>query len=84
MRVHKYKKRLKVEPTKKELKRCQLRSNTLQDPDGFTYAPGTNFYCEEKYDKKGHPYMRVYRTEDAESFWPFSVTDFYQIFIILR
>ena len=80
-----FKKRMKVEPSRKDLKRCQLKENTIQDETGnVVYRPGSNFYCEQKYDKKGQAYMRVYLTEDAESYWPFSLPEFYHLFIILR
>lgn len=66
------------------LGRCELIGMAIQDETDFRFEPGTTFYCEQKYDSKGQAYMRVYRTKDAESFWPFSLPDFYNAFKILR
>lgn len=80
---HKQKKKPHFKRPKKDLRQCKLVNIGLQE--GIVrYEPGSIFYFEQKYDQAGHAYMRVYRTKDAESYWPFSLPDFYHAFRIIR
>lgn len=81
---HKQKKKPHFKRMRKTLFRCKLVDIGLQDESGIRYEPGAHFYCEERWDQLGQAYMRVYRTKDAESYWPFSLPDFYTHFRILR
>lgn len=83
-RQHKLKKKPHFKKPDRILSRCKLIGTGIQDETGFRFEPGATFYCEQKYDGKGQAYIRVYRTKDAESFWPFSLPDFYHVFKIVR